>query len=75
MTYFEKENALVIIGGRNDREKVIHNDIFLLTMDSLEWIEVINIYGNCENLKRADHLTVYNEDSDFIIFGGIDENY
>ena len=49
--------------------------MFLLSMDSLEWAEVIHIYGNGGAIGRAEHHTIHHEESDFIILGGIDENY
>lgn len=44
MNQFKKENALVVCGGRDDKRKVILNDIHLLALDSLTWTEV-KVYG------------------------------
>lgn len=73
LTYFEKENALIISGGRDDRTKQIFSDLFLLTLDTLCWISV-NVSGD-GMIGRADHHMIHNNDYDFIILGGIDDKY
>eukprot|EP00347_Sterkiella_histriomuscorum_P010691 403375295 len=74
LTYFEKENSLIITGGRNDRGKFMHSDIYLLTLDRLNWIQ-IEIVGN-GMMARADHFCVPGQNPDeFVILGGIDSNY
>ena len=44
MTYYERENALLITGGRNERERIVYADAYFLTLDKMEWIKV-NILG------------------------------
>jgi hypothetical protein len=73
ITYYEKENSLLITGGRNDRGKVIYSDAYFLTRDTLTWIK-IDIRGP-GMIGRADHFTLWDGDIEFVIFGGIDYNY
>lgn len=56
LTYFERENALVVVGGRNDRKKIVYSDVFLLTLDTLIWVNVKCQGNGC--IGRADHHIV-----------------
>ena len=56
MTYYEKENSLLLVGGRNDRAKVIYSDAYFLRLDNLNWIKIL-INGD-GMISRADHFIV-----------------
>ncbi|CDW88087.1 kelch motif family protein [Stylonychia lemnae] len=74
MTLYERENALIICGGRNDRQKMVYNDLHMLTLDNLNWINV-KLVGE-GMINRADHHIVpADSTNDFVILGGIDKSY
>jgi len=64
---------LIISGGRNDREKKVFADIFLLTLDTLIWVNV-KVHGD-GMIGRAGHEMISENDFEFVIFGGIDHDY
>lgn len=71
LTYFDRENSLLITGGRNERDNHVYSDIYLLTLDTLNWIQVTNIGGGM--IGRADHFCVSTDNrNDFVILGGVD---
>jgi hypothetical protein len=53
MTHFQKENSLLLVGGRNDRLKSIFNDIWFLTLDTLTWIKIDTLGDGA--IARAAH--------------------
>lgn len=74
LTYYEKENALIIAGGRNDRENRVFDDLYVLSLDTLNWIRVSNIGEGM--IGRADHYCITADDNhDFVLLGGIDQSY
>ena len=74
MTLFERENALLICGGRNDRLKMVYSDLYMLTLDTLLWIK-IDIVGD-GMIGRAEHQIISaDSNNDFVILGGMDKGY
>jgi hypothetical protein len=71
MTLFERENALIICGGRNDRLKMVYSDLHMLTLDTLNWINVI-ISGDGMIGRAEHHIVSADSMNDFVIFGGMD---
>lgn len=71
---FEKENSLLLSGGRNDKIQMIYNDIYFLTLDTLTWIRIENQKGFGQ-IGLADHLLAQCTSTDFIVLGGVDSTY
>ena len=74
LTFFEHENVLIISGGRNDQEKKIFSDLFFLSLDTLQWTE-IRCFGTGVFGRSDHHMIHINHTKEFIILGGVDENY
>ena len=76
MNYFEPMNSLVLFGGRNDTimEKKMKakenflNDLWLLNLESMTWINVIGI-GETPSERYSFCSTIYG--SRLVIFGGL----
>ena len=81
MNFYEKENFLIIHGGRNDffkmGENYALNDTFIFDLDSLEYkkINVVNDDKNFVVFNRCCHSSIVFSNKLFI-FGGLNnENY
>jgi hypothetical protein len=74
MTYYKKENSLLISGGRNDKVQMVYSDLYFLTLDTLSWIKIEYTRGQGA-LALADHMLLIFNDTDFLIMGGIDPEY
>jgi hypothetical protein len=74
MTYYKRENSLLISGGRNDKIKIIYSDLYFLTLDTLTWIKIDYIRGQ-GSMALADHMLIIFNDTDFLIMGGVDPDY
>mmetsp|Transcript_21182 Transcript_21182/g.20336 ORF Transcript_21182/g.20336 Transcript_21182/m.20336 type:complete len:103 (+) Transcript_21182:65-373(+) len=76
MMRFEKENSLIVVGGRDDKKCIFFNEVFLLALDSLSWIRV-EIVG--EGLLSRSSFCLFTsnhkESSEIFIFGGINHNF
>ena len=68
MNYYSDLNIIVVYGGRNIEA---FNDIFILDVINLNWIEA-DLFGG-ENRPRAEHVGVIDGNKLFI-FGGCSEN-
>lgn len=74
MTYYKKENSLLISGGRNDKVQAIYSDLYFLTLDTLSWVKIDCIRGQ-GSLALADHQLLLFNETDFLIMGGVDPDY
>ncbi len=74
MTYYKKENSLIISGGRNDKVQKVYSDLYFLTLETLSWVK-IEYHRGQGALALADHNLLTFNDTDFIIMGGVDPGY
>ncbi len=77
MNYYQKENFIIIHGGRNDikSESFALNDTFILTLNKMMWIEIklYNEKSNFNIISRCGHSSCVYDDK-LIIFGGMNSN-
>ena len=77
MNYYQKENFIIIHGGRNDikSESFALNDTFILTLNKMIWIEIklYNEKNNFNIISRCCHCSCIYDDK-LIIFGGMNSN-
>ena len=77
MNYYQKENFIIIHGGRNDikSESFALNDTFILTLNKMMWIEIklYNEKSNFNIISRCGHCSCIYDDK-LIIFGGMNSN-
>jgi hypothetical protein len=74
MIRYQKENALLLQGGRNDKISMIYADLYFLTLDTLTWVRIETTKGHGQ-VALSDHIILPCSDTDFIILGGIDPTY
>ena len=74
MARFEKENALIISGGRNDKLQVFYSDIYLLGLHNLTWTK-IESYSGFGLYGLSDHIILPITETDFLVLGGTDSSY
>jgi hypothetical protein len=75
MNYYEEGNFLIIYGGKNDfTERSDFNDIFLLELSKLEWLE-IKVFSSepITVMSRFGHSSFIDVNK-LIIFGGMNNN-
>ena len=77
MNYYEKENFIIIHGGRNDikSESFALNDTYILALNKMIWFE-IKLYSFKTDFKiinRCGHVSFIYDDK-LIIFGGMNCN-
>ena len=71
MNFNSENNLIVIHGGRNDLKNEVYNDIVLLDMENMCWIQT-KFWGE-KPLHRSEHSAVVISNKLFI-FGGINNN-
>ena len=71
MNFNSENNLIVIHGGRNDLKNEVYNDIVLLDMENMCWIQT-KFWGE-KPLHRSEHSAVVISNKLFI-FGGITNN-
>jgi len=69
--YCKDHNFCVVFGGKDIRENIF-KDIFLITLETMKWIEV-HVFNNLPK-KTCEHSAVMFNPSKLIIFGGINES-
>lgn len=72
-------NQLVILGGRKvNMERPFPDSVYLLQLDSLEWVRLANSSPD-QVLRRSEFAAAVVPTScgnqEILIFGGIDENF
>ena len=77
MNFYEKENFLIIHGGRNDlmSETFAFDDTFILDLESFEWfhVQLFSQFEQFKVLSRCGHQSVIYGNK-LIIFGGMNNN-
>ena len=75
INYYEEGNFLILFGGRDDiNEDYAKDDIFILELSKLEWIEVKVYFDSNVNLfPRCSHCSII-VGNKFIVFGGMNNN-
>lgn len=79
LNFYEKGNALILFGGRNDKlnDSYALNDLFFLDLFSFDWIK-ISLYNNDDPsftvINRCGHCSVLFDDKLFI-FGGMNSQH
>ena len=68
MNFNSENNLIVIYGGRNDNKNEVYNDIVLLDMENMCWIQT-KFWGDSP-LKRSEHNAVVISNK-LIVFGGV----
>ena len=77
MNFYEKENFLIIHGGRNDlmSETFAFDDTFVLDLEFFEWfhVQLFSQFDQFKVLSRCGHQSVVYGNK-LIIFGGMNNN-
>lgn len=79
MEFSEKENALIIFGGRNDKisSSFALNDLYFIDLYTYEWIhvELYNEDPKFKVIRRCGHQSLISEEENkVIIFGGMNSS-
>ena len=83
LNYYEEGNFLILYGGRNDynSDNFALDDIFLLELTRLEWVEVkvysdtpINVYSRCGHSAVVFCMIFFNLAHNLIVMGGMNNN-
>lgn len=74
MMYYDRENVLIVVGGRADRKDLsVLDDIHMLRMDNLTWIQVIG--GGKGKIDPRSSFSMSFVDDRLVIFGGMKEDF
>lgn len=79
LNFYEKGNALILFGGRNDEisDTYALNDLFFFDLLTFDWIK-IELYNNDDPsfsvIHRCGHCTLLFDDK-IVIFGGMNSQH
>ena len=71
LTFFERENMLVVAGGRTENG-IRENDLYVMQLDSLAWVRVW--VRSSKLLGRSNHSAAI-VGSQLVIFGGLSGDF
>ena len=72
LNYLENINILILFGGKDNKQGIIFNDLFVLDLDSFMWYRV-GMYNDFP-VSRYDHSAIIYENK-LICFGGMSDNH